>query len=427
MCLRFSNQVNSQEPSLTCTGSILCLTSSFPQFSGDNAGIFVYYLAKDLQKAGWRVDVVAPHAPGAPTHEVLGGVNIVRFRYLWPESAETIVKSGSAVVHLRRNPFDYIKIIPLVFFQGVTTFRKLFAKKYDLIHVHWTIPQGLHGMLASLVLNKPYVVTVHGGDVFSFKGVLWNGIKSMILHRAAAVTVNSSFMELQVKKIAPQQTKLFRIPMGIAFEQPDMGEARQIRQQYKRGEGPLLLFVGRLVKAKGIGDFLKAVHFLGREFPDMRALIVGDGQDREHYMGYADELGVSDMVVFIGHVSPKNVADYYAASDIFIGPSKQADDGAIEGLGMTFIEAMYARIPVVATKSGGIVDSVQHEKTGLLVNESAPAEIVSAVKRLLNEPQLVEHLVEEGYKAAIDKYSRQASAHKFSALFNNCFSRSGDL
>ena len=83
------------------------------------------------------------------------------------------------------------------------------------------------------------------------------------------------------------------------------------------------------------------------------------------------------------------------------------------------MEAMYAKVPVIASKSGGIVDSVKHEETGLLVKENAPEEIAEAVKRLLGDSQLVTMLVEKGYRLAKEKYSRQVSAQKFSTLFKN--------
>ena len=84
---------------------------------------------------------------------------------------------------------------------------------------------------------------------------------------------------------------------------------------------------------------------------------------------------------------------------------------------MTFIEAMYARIPVIATKSGGIIDAVQHRKTGMLVNENSPEAIADAVRQLLDDQQLVNDIVENGYALAKENYSRYATAQKFSTLF----------
>ena len=79
-------------------GRILCLTSNFPRWEGDSTTPFVLHLAQDLQALGWRVDVLAPHAPGAAVRETLGGVRVERFRYLWPERLETVCYRGGALI-----------------------------------------------------------------------------------------------------------------------------------------------------------------------------------------------------------------------------------------------------------------------------------------------------------------------------------------
>lgn len=400
-------------------GRVLCLTSSFPATDDDNAGIFVYHLARNLVELGWSVDVLTPHCPGLPTMEQRGGIRVFRFRYLWPESLEIFGHSGSTVVNLRKDALNYLKVVPLITLQGVQAIRRLLTDDYDLIHSHWVIPQGFNAMIATLVRRVPHIVTIHGGDIYSFNGILLRWVKSVILKRAQAITVNSGATLQQVRPLVPGHARIVQLPMGIEHAVPDREAVDRIRQQYRIGAGPLLLFVGRVVEEKGVGDVLKAVHELQADVPDVRLLIVGDGQERERFSRYVQELGLSGKALFVGHVPPARVSDYYGAADVFIGPSKKAADGWTEGLGLTFIEAMHAGLPVVATRSGGIVDSVQHEVTGLLVQENSPAEIAAAVKRLLLEPELVREIVRNGRAAAAEKYSWPAVAQKFSTLFTD--------
>jgi len=85
---------------------ILCLTSNLPRWQGDSTTPFVLNLARDLQRIGWQVDILAPHAPGCAKRETLRGVNIQRFQYLWPETQQTVCYQGGALINLRRNRFS---------------------------------------------------------------------------------------------------------------------------------------------------------------------------------------------------------------------------------------------------------------------------------------------------------------------------------
>ena len=151
--------------------------------------------------------------------------------------------------------------------------------------------------------------------------------------------------------------------------------------------------------------------------PGATALIIGEGPERPGLEMAVRDLGLEDGVTFFGWVQPTDIADYLAASDIFVGPSKRTGDGRMEAQGLTFIEAMMSRTPVVATRCGGIVDAVHHEDTGLLVAENAPEEIADAVVRLCRDSELARRLSEAGYALAMERFSRKRTAETFSRLF----------
>ena len=75
---------------MTSRGRVLCVTSNLPRWAGDATTPFVLHLASDLAGLGWEVEALAPHAEGAATTEVLDGVTVHRFRYLWPASQQTV-------------------------------------------------------------------------------------------------------------------------------------------------------------------------------------------------------------------------------------------------------------------------------------------------------------------------------------------------
>lgn len=400
-------------------GRILCVTSNFPRWPGDSTTPFVLHLAQDLQQLGWRVDVLAPHAVGAAVRETIGGVRVERFRYLWPSSLETVCYHGGALINLRRSRSNHLKLPALVASECLNLAHRLIGGKYDLLHSHWILPQGFNGILTAGLLGIPHVTTVHGGDIFGLRGALLTMFKRFALRYADAVTVNSSVTERAVTEIAPNIKELHRIPMGVSTHvEKTSPSSVELRNRYRRGNGPLLVFVGRVVEEKGVEDLIKAVDILLPQFPDISGVIVGEGQDRYKYEAMSETFGVSDQVIFTGWVEPNVIPAYLAAADIFVGPSREASDGWIEAQGLTFIEAMVAKTPVIATRVGGIVDSVRHEETGLLVNERSPDEIAKAIERLVREPSLADCLRERGYKLAVNEFSRTFSAKSFSDLFN---------
>jgi phosphatidyl-myo-inositol dimannoside synthase len=393
-------------------GRILCVTSNFPRWTGDSTTPFVLHLAQDLQQLGWQIDVLAPHAEGAALRETLGGVQVERFRYLWPSALETVCYQGGALINLRKNRSNYLKLPAFIAFEYLNLFLRLIGRKYDLLHSHWILPQGFTGILAAGPFGIPHVVTVHGGDVFGLQGALLTKFKRFTLRHADAVTVNSSVTERAVAEILPALKELHRIPMGVSTNGVKISESfEELRNRYRRENGPLLIFVGRLVEEKGVEDLIRAVAILLPSLSDITALIIGEGQDRPYLEGITQTLGLSDRVVFTGWVKPDLISAYLVAGDVFVSPSRT------EAQGLTVIEAMIAKTPVITARVGGIVDSVRHEETGLLINERSPDEVAKAIERLVREPFLADHLREQGYKLAVNKFSRASSAEAFSTLF----------
>jgi phosphatidyl-myo-inositol dimannoside synthase len=399
-------------------GRILFLTSNFPRWRGDSTTPFVLHLAEDLQELGWAVDVVAPHAEGAAADEVLEGLQVHRFRYLWPPSLQTVCYQGGALINLREDRWNYAKLPFLVGAEWLVATRRMVSGRYDLLHSHWILPQGLLGTLSARPLRIPHVVTVHGGDIFALQTPVLRALKRFTLHHANAVTVNSSATHKAVRELAPHARHLVSIPMGVtANGTPQPASIAEVRKRYRRGDGPLLLFVGRLVEEKGVEDVIRALGLISPTLPDATAVIVGEGQHRTMFERLAHELHLEQRVAFTGWVDAALVPSYMAASDIFVAPSRRSPEGWMEAQGLTLIEAMRAARPVIATRLGGVVDVVAHEETGLLVRERAPADLAEAIERLVRSEGLALRLGEKGQEQVSSRFSRTAAAQAFSDLF----------
>jgi glycosyltransferase involved in cell wall biosynthesis len=287
-----------------------------------------------------------------------------------------------------------------------------------LVHSHWLLPQGFTSALAAKFLGRPHVVTVHGGDVFALRGPVSRAAKKLVLRLADAVTVNSEATRRAVLELGSREDKVVRIPMGAEdAAAPDPGEVASLRAALCGQAGPLLAFVGRLVPEKGAADLLEAVAILTGSLPGIRAVVIGDGPERDALLRQARALGIDQRIRLTGWLTPAEVRRHLRAADFFVGPSRPAPDGWVEAQGLTFIEAMLAERPVVASGIGGIVDAVRHEETGLLVAPGAPDAIAEAVLRLDGDREFARRLALAGHELARAEFTRAISAARFSALY----------
>jgi len=333
-------------------GRLLVVTSNYPRWEGDSTTPFVLHLCQALGDRGWACDVLAPHAPGAPRAEVLGGVPVHRFRYLLPERAQTVCYQGGALVNLRKSRANLLKLPALVGAEWATVRRRVRRGHYDAVHAHWALPQGLVGVTAGG--KVPVVVTVHGGDVFALDQAPLRALKRYAFAHADAVTVNSSATERAVLALH-QPRRLVHIPMGIDVDPPvDEALVARLRAEHRRGSGPLLALVGRVVEEKGVFDLIDAVDRLRADLPDVRAVVVGEGQDRAEAERAVAERGLADHVTFTGWVDPGDVPAWLAVADVVVAPSRTGPDGWLEAQGLAIVEAQAATRPVVAADTGGI-------------------------------------------------------------------------
>ncbi len=407
-------------------GHILCVASNYPRWQGDSATPFVHNLAVDLINLGWRVTVLAPHAPGCRKAEVLDGVPVKRFRYLWPDALQTICYQGGMLVNLRRRPLGVLKVPVFLLAETWRVARELRHGQYDLVHSHCIVPQGLACSLACCQAPHPHVITVHGSDIFSLNAPPLRPVKRFALRHATAVTVNSSVTRKALLDLEPPASAITHlIPMGANL--PPSFATECAAQQASASEAgrscPTLLFVGRVIEEKGVRDLLQAMPIICRELPSATLMLVGEGQDRPAFEALARELGIGNRVIFSGWMTTDELVRAYRGADIFIGPSHPPASGGGEAQGLVFAEAMLAGTPVIATEVGGIVDAVIHEETGLLVPPHAPEAIAAAVIRLWREPDLRQRLREQARRLACERFTRQASAQAFSRLFQRLLAR----
>jgi glycosyltransferase involved in cell wall biosynthesis len=178
----------------------------------------------------------------------------------------------------------------------------------------------------------------------------------------------------------------------------------------------LLLSVGRLTARKGQSKVIEAINNLKPDFPNLKYLIVGNGPERTYLENMIKSRKLSDRIVILDDVSDRIISKYYAACDIFVLPNTFIPPNDVEGFGIVFLEANLYGKPVIAGKSGGVIEAVQHKKTGLLINPDDSSELEQSIVTLINNPNLRTQLGEYGRNRVLKEFNSTPS-NKLLKLF----------
>lgn len=143
---------------------------------------------------------------------------------------------------------------------------------------------------------------------------------------------------------------------------------------------PLAGCIGRYSVEKGGDIFIRAMALLKKEGCPVHGVLVGDGPARQDWQRLADELDVNDVVTFTGQIAQERMPDIIRSLDIGVLPSHQ------EACSVAILEQMACGIPMVATKTGGNADLVDHGRTGFMVPTADPSAMADAIRKLLQSP-----------------------------------------
>jgi glycosyltransferase involved in cell wall biosynthesis len=208
------------------------------------------------------------------------------------------------------------------------------------------------------------------------------------------------------------------IPMGVDVALFSRGQRTALRQTISERHF-IVLFVGRLIENKGCRDLIEALALLQEETRSRARLwIVGDGDERDRLQRAAHDLGVDARTEFFGAVEHRRLADFYAAADLVVVPSKAGTNGEADGQNVVVLEAFAARACVVATRLGGIPSMVRDQETGVLVEPGNPRALAEAIESLLNDADLRRSLSANAF-AKVSKYDWRRIGGEFRELYED--------
>lgn len=385
---------------------VLFLTHSFPRTTGDAAGSFVLRLATALRAEGIDTHVVAPSARGLSSHEELEGIAVEHFRYA-PRRYETLAYTGTMAEQVRASWSARVTMLGFLGSEFSSAVRARRQFEPDLIHAHWWFPNGLVGTWLSRMAHKPLVTTMHGSDVRLARTVAFaRPAFRHVLQRSAAVTAVSRWLANEARQVVSAPAPLVA-PMPVAAELFSPGGDRA-RNRF--------LFVGRLNRQKGVELLL---HALSRvPDTDVSLDVIGDGEDRAALVERAGALGLGSRVRWHGALPQERLADFYRAATALVVPSVG------EGLGLVAVEAQLCEAPVIAFDSGGLPDVVQHDRTGLLVDEIDPAALAAAMVSLLQRPDRGASLGAAARLHALSTFAPESVARRYADIYRSAIASS---
>jgi lipopolysaccharide heptosyltransferase II len=209
----------------------------------------------------------------------------------------------------------------------------------------------------------------------------------------------------------------FRVqPENIRLIHRSVNLARFPFRERQPGQSAFMVsMLGRITPLKGHVFFLKAMAKVMRQMPYVRARIIGDAPPnrqafKESLLLLVKRLGIEEKIEFLGNRT--DIPQLLADTDVLVLATVTQ-----EAFGRVLIEAQAVGVPVVATKVGGVVDIVEHEKTGLLVLPKDPDGIAAAVMRLISDRKLVDGMVIEARKRVEEKYTLEEMARKTIAVY----------
>ncbi len=402
---------------------ILMVVSSYPRTADDTSSIFLRYLVDHLQKRGHSLYVVAPGDTSTGT-KVENGITVRRFRY-WPGRRQGLAYGSGILPNLKRNPWLWFQVPFFIASMIVVLLRTTRQLRPDILHAHWVIPQGFTAILAKLIYRVPVVITAHGGDAFALTGAWPQRLKRLCLRRSEGWTANTkaTARALQAGLVPPPRI----IPMGVDVHHFGSGRRERLRAEIPV-DNYVILFVGRLVEKKGVDDLLHAFALFPAGIKaKSRLWIVGSGERESDLRRLASALGIAGETTFWGRIQNDQLPDYYAAADLFVGPSIVAESGDTEGQGVVFLEAFAARLCVLATRTGGIAEVIEDGRTGILVDPRDPPQLANAMVKILTDVEQRTALVAKAYAKVSEAYDWTTIAQQFDGLYRSILAHARSL
>lgn len=259
-------------------------------------------------------------------------------------------------------------------------------EQLDVLHVHYAIPHASVAYTAQQILKSkkiylPYVTTLHGTDITLVgRDPAFEPVIRFSLNNSNAITSVSESLKKDTLNTFKIDNKITVIPNFINIRDYETSAAHHIRRSHARNSEKLLVHISNFRKVKRVDDVLK-IFALVREKMNCRLLLVGDGPERQRIETVARQMGLGHDVSMLGKVAdPKEIL---SVADLFVLPSET------ESFGLSALEALAMRVPVISSNTGGLPEVNNHGVTGFLSDVGNVQDMAKNALSLLQDEALM--------------------------------------
>ena len=366
----------------------------YPQFVG-GAEIAVKEVTDRISREEVEFHMVTLHAPASlSTSERVGNVEVYRV--------------------LPQAPLPLAKLL-FPFAACLKAWRLHRKNHYDLA---WAIMANYAGFAALFLKyifpRVKFLLTLQEGDPIPYIKKRVRFIYPLfrkIFTKADSIQAISNYLADWAKEMGARCFVVV-IPNGVDVKKFMNEESGIVSYELKNKLGindwdKVLITTSRLVEKNAVGDVIEAMKFLPE---NAKFLILGTGPLEKNLRQTTDRLQLGERVKFLGFIPHQELPAYLHISDIFIRPSLS------EGMGNSFIEAMAAGVPVIATLVGGIPDFLKDKETGLFCAVHDPKGIARKVTVLLRDQEIRSYIIQNAQKLVSEKYDWNLVASKMKTI-----------
>lgn len=235
-------------------------------------------------------------------------------------------------------------------------------------------------------------------------------IFSLVADKFVAIAPNVAEYLTKTAKISSKKVVIINNGVEIPRQVLDE-EIQNLKNHFEIKEDDFVIgTVGRLFNDhKKITDIIEAIYIL-KNIENLKLIVIGGGRDEELIRRKARDLEILDRVIFTGYQF--DTAPFYKLMDVFCIASQR------EGFGLVAAEAMLHKLPVIATRVGGLQNVVVDGLTGMLIKPNQPQEIANAIKKLYTSPKLQNTFSNNGYDRAIENYTEERYVNDIAELYD---------
>lgn len=343
--------------------------------------VFSARLLPALAARGHHITVVAGHhTSGLPEITDFSGVTVRRFPFHRPLASNDLERTAIVLAQIARLKRE---LAP------------------DLVHLN-TLGPSILFHLRTRTPHTPVLLTMHSPvmpDATRPDTLYAQGLQS-----ATWINCNSHAVRADLCRVAPSLCSRSSVTY-YGMEPPSLPPAPRPR------EGPVVLAYGRLVHDKGFDLAVRAFALVADRWPRARLVIAGEGPARAELERLAATSAIAHAVEFAGAVAPGEVPALLNTASVVVVPSRWD-----EPFGLVALEAALMERPVIATRAGGLVEVIEHGRTGFVIEKEDVVALAEAVIHLLGDPGAADRMGATARRRALERFGFDACVDEYERL-----------